>query len=205
MGPLWLREVADGPGLADRALTVARERALAGVLPFLLGHVAVDRAARDRWPEAEAGFHEAIAISRESGQDAELAVALARLAWLEARKGKEEGCRAHATEALELSSRLGFWPCQVWCLAALGDLEFGLGRLEAARSCYEQQLAVLRERGIDDVDLSPAPELVEVYLRTGRAEQAAATAAAFAKDAAVKRLPWVAARGAGSWPCRSRR
>ena len=196
MGPLWLRDAVDGAGLADRALAVARERGVAGTLPFLLCHVAADRAASNRWAEAAAGFHEAIAVARESDQGAELAIALARLAWLEAREGKEEACRAHAGEALQLSSQFGLGPCQVWALAALGDLELGLGRAETARSRYGQQLAALRERGIHDVDLSPAPELVEVYLRTGRGQQAAETAESFARDAAAKQLPWAMARAA---------
>nr|WP_238356842.1 helix-turn-helix transcriptional regulator [Kribbella italica] len=47
-----------------------------------------------------------------------------------------------------------------------------------------------------DPDLSPAPELVEVYLRLGRPEDAAVTARAFAERAARKGLPWSLARAA---------
>ena len=68
------------------------------MLPWVLLHVAIDRGTSDRWAEAEAAFYEAIDLARESGQDAELAMSLARLAWLEAREGKEDRCRAHATK-----------------------------------------------------------------------------------------------------------
>jgi DNA-binding CsgD family transcriptional regulator len=123
-----------------------------------------------------------------------LAMSLARLAWLEAREGKEDRCRAHATEALELGRRLGLGPPEVWALHALGDLELGRGRPEEALLRYEEQLAALQTRGIKDVDLSPAPELVEAYLRTGRADTAAGAAEAFGREAAVKGSPWALAR-----------
>ena len=55
------------------------------MLPWVLLHVAIDRGTSDRWAEAEAAFYEAIGLARESGQDAELAMSLARLSWLEAR------------------------------------------------------------------------------------------------------------------------
>jgi DNA-binding CsgD family transcriptional regulator len=196
MGPLWLRDAPEGPALVDRALALARRRSAAGVLPWVLLHVAIDRATRDRWAEAEAAFYEAVDLGRESGQDAELAISLARLAWLEAREGKEEPCRAHATEALALSSRLGLGLSEVWALTALGDLEFGRGRPKEAMLRYEEQFAALQVRGINDVDLWPAPELVEAYLRIGRADAAAETAEAFGREAAVKGSPWALARAA---------
>jgi DNA-binding CsgD family transcriptional regulator len=198
MAPLWLREAAEGAALVDRALAVARSRSAAGVLPWVLVHVAIDRGTSDRWAEAEAAFYEAIDLARESGQYAELAISLARLAWLEAREGKEDRCRAHSTEALALSRRLGLGPPEVWALNALGDLEFGRGRPEEALFHYEEQLAVLQTRGISDVDLSPAPELVEAYRRVGRPDAAAKTADVFGREAAVKGSPWALARAARS-------
>ena len=194
MGPLWLREASGGRSLLARALSVARERSIVGVMPFLLSHVAVDLAAGERWGEAEATFYEAIDLARESGQDAELAISLSRLALLEARMGEEKGCRSHATESIGLSGRLGLGLNEVWALAALGDLEFGLGRFDAAQASYEQQLAAIRAQHIADVDLSPVPELVEVYLRTGRSEQAREVAESYWHDAVAKGLPWARAR-----------
>jgi DNA-binding CsgD family transcriptional regulator len=196
MGPLWLREAASGRALVDRALAIARSRSAVGVLPCLLTHVALDRATSDRWVEAQALFHEAILLARESGQHSELAIALARLSWMEARRGREEDCRAHAAEALELSQTLGLGPCEIWALSALGDLELGLSRPEAALVCLEEQQGALLRRGINDVDLSPGPELVEVYLRIGRVQQAVEAAAAFGRDAEVKGQPWAMARAA---------
>jgi len=92
MGPLWLREAYAGRALLQRAVEVARRRAAVGVLPHLLTHVSIDQATTERWAEAEAGFHEVIALARETRQRTDLALALARLAWLEARKGREQQC-----------------------------------------------------------------------------------------------------------------
>ena len=196
MGPLWLREVNIGRALADRALAVARRKSAVGVLPFVLTHVALQQAATDRWAEAQAGFYEAIALARETGQRTELSASLARLAWLEARQGRSEQSRLHAAEALSLSRDMGLGVCEVWTIAALGDLELGLGRPEAALAYFEEQQAVLALRGIADVDLSPAPELVEIYLRLGRNQEAAETAEEFERDASTKAQPWALARAA---------
>jgi DNA-binding CsgD family transcriptional regulator len=196
MGSPWLREGRVGRALADRALAAARRQSVVGVLPFVLNHVAIDQAATDRWAEAQAGFHEAIALARETDQRTDLTVALARLAWLEARQGRSEDSRQHANEALDLSRQLGLGLCEVWAIAALGDLEFGVGRSEPALARFEEQQAMLNSRGIRDVDLSPAPELVELYVRLGRDQEASDTARAFAADANAKGQPWALARAA---------
>jgi DNA-binding CsgD family transcriptional regulator len=194
MGPLWLRDVHSGRRLLERARTIARDQSAVGVLPFLLNHVVLDQATTDRWPAAQAGFLQLIDLARETGQLTDLAAALVRLGWLEARQGRSEPSRRHTTEGLELSRRLGLGVCEVWALAALGDLELGLGRPEPALAHFEEQRAVLRARGIGDVDLAPAPELVELYVRSGRTQEAREAAAAYARDAEAKGQPWALAR-----------
>jgi len=196
MGPLWLREVNIGRALAGRALAVARRKSAVGVLPFVLTHVALDQAATDRWAEAQAGFREAIDLARETGQRTELAASLARLAWLEARQGRSQQSLLHATEALTLARELGLGVCEIWAIAALGDLELGLGHPEAALGHFEEQRAVLRARSIRDVDLLPGPELVEIYLRLGRGQEAAEAAEEFEREASAKAQPWALARAA---------
>jgi DNA-binding CsgD family transcriptional regulator len=196
MGSPWLREGKVGRALAERALASARRQSAVGVLPFVLNHVAIDQAATDRWAEAQAGFHEAISLARETDQRTDLTVALARLAWLEARQGKSEQSRLHAEEALDLSHELGLGLCRVWATAALGDLELGLGHPEQALARFEEQQTLLNVLGIRDVDLSPAPELVELYIRVGRSQEGADLAKVFADDANTKGQPWALARAA---------
>jgi DNA-binding CsgD family transcriptional regulator len=81
-------------------------------------------------------------------------------------------------------------------LAALGDLELGLGHLEAAVARFEAEDEALRRSGIDDVDLSRAPELVDLHLRLQHPERAAAFAATFDAQAVAKGQPWALARAA---------
>ena len=95
-----------------------------------------------------------------------------------------------------MSRTLGLGICEAWAIAALGDLELALSRPEAALAQFEQLRAVLRARDIRDVDMSPAPELVETYLRLGRGEDAAAAAAEFDREARAKAQPWALARSA---------
>ena len=105
----------------------------------------VERA--DRWSEAEAAFYAAIDLARRADRRPEVTMSLARLAWLEARQGKQDRCRAHAAEALELSRRLGLATSEVWALNALGDLELGQGRPEEALIRYEEQVAAVTSAG----------------------------------------------------------
>lgn len=194
-GPLWLREIAGGP-LVERALSAARERGAAGILPFVLWPVALHRASTDRWDEAAALFHEAIDRARDSEQRAELTLALARLAGLEARTGQGPTCRQHANEALSLSSELGLVFGEVWALAALGDLALSEGRPDEAMPWYERQCEALRTRHISDPDMSPVPEMVESLLRLGKRSEAASLAGEFVTQAENKGLPWSLARAA---------
>jgi len=196
LGPLWLREAGVGRGLVDSAFEEARRQGAVGVLPVLLHHRARDQATTDRWAAAEASYDEAIRLARETGQRTELASALAGLAWLEARQGREDACRQHAAQAAALCAELGMGLYEIWTIQALGDLELGLGRPDASAVHHEAQAAALRSRGIADVDLSPAPELVDAYLRLGRGGEAAALATGFVAAAEAKGQPWALARAA---------
>jgi DNA-binding CsgD family transcriptional regulator len=193
-GPLWLREVDSSRTLIDRTVARARSEAAVGVLPALLQHLARDQATSDRWQSAATSYDEAIRLGRETGQRAELAAALAGIALLDARQGREAECRAHAAEAANLCEELHVALYATWALQALGDLELGLGRPAEAAVHYEAKAERLRAHGIADVDLSPAPELVESYLRLGRADDAAATAGEFVPAAEAKAQPWALAR-----------
>ncbi len=195
-GPLLLRETEVGRRLVDRAFERARAQAALGALPGLLHLLARDQATTDQWAAAETSYDEAIRLARETGQRVELAASLAGLAWLEARWGREAACRMRAAEAIELCDELGIGLYRVWAIQALGDLELGLGRPAAAVEHYQAQADALRSRGIADVDLSPAPELVDAFLRLGRDEDAVAVAVEFVDQATAKGQPWALARAA---------
>jgi len=196
LGPLWLREAEVGRGLIDRAFERARTQAALGALPYLLHLLARDQATTDQWAAAETSYDEAVRLGRETGQRVEVAAALAGLAWLEARQGREATCREHAAEATRQCEELGVGLYGVWAIQALGDLELGLGRPAAAIEHYRAQADALRSRGIADVDLSPAPELLDAFLRLGRDDEAARVAVDFVAQATAKGQPWALARAA---------
>jgi DNA-binding CsgD family transcriptional regulator len=196
MGTLWLRESNAGRAFIERATDVARSRAAIGVLPLLLGQVAIDHATTHRWAEAEATFHEAIALSAETHQRTDRAACLARLAWLESRQGKEPDCLDHAHEAIRLADELGLMTCKVWALAALGDLYLGQGKTTEAIDVLNAQRELLAVTGIADVDISPAPELVELHAASGDTETATALADEYQRQARDKGQPWALARAA---------
>jgi DNA-binding CsgD family transcriptional regulator len=187
VGPLFLRETGAGRSLLEDALRTARDKAAVGALPYLLNLIARDQAATDRWAVAEATYFEAIDLARESGQQTGLAFGLAGLAWLQARRGREQECRDCAAEALRLCRELGIRLHEIWAMAALGD---------AARAAvhFEQQQRLLAELAITDADLSPAAELAEAYTRLGRDDEAREVAAAFTAVAQAKGQPWPLAR-----------
>ncbi len=194
--PLFLREARTARESLERALSSARDRGLAGALPILLHQFARDAATTDRWPEARASYHEAVELAHHTGQPGDECVALAGLAWLDAREGREESCRAHAASALALAREHGRGTFETWALAALGDLELALGRPEEAIERLADVTATLERLGIADVDLLPAPELVEALVQCGRSDEAATAAAAYRGHAAAKGQPWALARAA---------
>jgi DNA-binding CsgD family transcriptional regulator len=194
LGPLFLRQAGAGRPLLDHALRTARSRAAVGAVPFVLNLVARDQAATDRWAAAAANYQESIDLARESGQRSGLATALAGLAWVHARRGRDRDCQACATEALSLCQELGMGLYEIWATAALGELELGRGDAGRAAEHFEHQQQLLCDRGITDADLSPAAELTEVYLRLGRGDKAEQAAADYLAAASTKGQPWPLAR-----------
>lgn len=196
IGPLFLRDSSSGRDLIRSAVEDQRARSAVGALPHLLFHIARDQAATDRWAQAESDYTEAAALAAEFGQSTELAMSLAGLAWLEARQGRPEAATRHATEAIDLADRHTVEIARLWAGWALADLALGSGDISAALERYGEVEARLARLGVRDVDLSPAPELVEVLVRSGRADEAEPLRRSYAESAAAKGQPWARARAA---------
>ena len=194
IGPIFLREAGVGRQVLAQALRTARARAAVGSLPFVLNLLARDQATTDRWAVAESTYQEALGLARESDQRTDLGFGLAGLAWLQARRGREEATRALAAEAMQVAEELGARLYEVWAIAALGELELGVGDAARAAERFGDQRRLLRELGITDVDLSPAAELVDAYVRLGRSNDAELVTAQFLTAAEAKGQPWSLAR-----------
>jgi DNA-binding CsgD family transcriptional regulator len=195
-GALWLRDSGAHGSVVTDAIDRMRDQAALGSLPYLLMHVARDAATTDRWDDAEAAYAESIKLARETGQTTDLAVSLAGLACLNARRGDDRACQDNAAAAEQLSRehriRLGAF----WLEFARGDLRAGRGDPAGALGHYERLMAALAETGVADPDQSCAPELVETYIHLRRPEDAWTAARSFSEKAEAKGQPWALARAA---------
>ena len=181
LGPIWLRESGAARRGIDDVLTDARDRAAVGTLPFLLFHAARDDATTDRWVAAEAGFREAVALARETGQRTDLGH-LARGAGLAAgpagpRVGGAD--RGRGAEVACLHSRLHLG--RAWVRYALGDLEAGARQHRGrGRVVPRPGGARGRARASPTPTCRPRAELVECLVRLGEADAAVTEARAYA-------------------------
>ncbi|GAA2837696.1 helix-turn-helix transcriptional regulator [Kribbella solani] len=195
LGALCLRETGARRTLRQQAMLDRPGQVALASLPELLFVVGRDDATTDRWADAEASYDEAIQLARETGQTAVLAMNLAGMAWLSSHQGRAE-CQELAAECLRICTDHEIHLGTVWSLFALGDLELGRGDPASALPQYEHLVDVLAEYRLKDPDLSPAPELVEVYVRMGRVPDAQRVAQEHYELAAAKGQPWSLARAA---------
>ncbi len=113
-----------GPGLAACRASSTLSPALGALaeLEFRLGD----------WPAAHAAAGEALRGARRAAARREILCGLTRLAVIEAGMGRAADCRAHAAEAMRLAAGAADSPMEALAGEALGLLELGLGRLDAA-------------------------------------------------------------------------
>jgi DNA-binding CsgD family transcriptional regulator len=193
--PLYLRDsTGDGRALRDLVEEV-RGQAAVGALPAVLWHVARDQATTSAWAEAEANYSAAVRIAEETGQVTEQVMALAGLAWLESREGREDRCREHAAEVFRILAATHLHMAEAWTRYALGDLELSLGEPARAVSAFRELVGLLELHELADADLAPGAELVDALLRLGEVSEAQEVAAAYGRAARDKGQPWAIARG----------
>ena len=198
LGPLFLRESMTGQRLVRHAVDELREHCALTALPEFLFHTARLAATGDSWESGLSWYAEGAALARESGRSTELAMCLAGLAWLHARRGDVDDCHRHAAESTQLAHTHDLHLGLSWSMFALGDLELALGRPEAALPHFERLQRLLDDRGLADIDLSPAPEMAECLCRTARPTEAAEVTQRYVAAAHAKGQPWAAARAGRS-------
>ena len=112
------------PGSAARRdpSTLARALGVLADLEFRLGD----------WRAAHDAASEALEGARAAALRHEALCGLTRLALIEAGMGRADDCRAHAGEADVLAAELEDRPMEALAGEAIGLLELGLGRLDAA-------------------------------------------------------------------------
>jgi ATP/maltotriose-dependent transcriptional regulator MalT len=151
----------------------AREAGALGALPVSLA-VAADAAYRlGDWALADATSKEALQAAEEVGQRNWAGLALTIRARLAAAQGREQASRRAARGALRIAEAMGLESGRAFAHAAVGFLELGLDRIDAAITEFERVERVVSETGLEEPTLIPwAPDLVEAYVRAGRGEDA---------------------------------
>jgi DNA-binding CsgD family transcriptional regulator len=175
------RARAESVALSDRARDAGALATLGGTLI-----VAADAGYRlGDWELTDAATREAIALAADTGQHVWHGYALTFRARLAAARGDEDESRRAAltargiAESEEISSGLRF------VHGALGFLELSLDRVDPAIAELETVDRLVEGSGLEEPTTVPwAPDLVEAYLRAGRAEDAVRVHAMLARQAA---------------------
>jgi hypothetical protein len=191
---LFLREAEAGRDLLARAHAAARADAPAAALPQVLYYLGRDLATTDRWEAARAHFEEGARLARETNQQGWLAGLLAALTQLDTLEGRSSELEARATEVEELADRYQLELFRAWMVGARALHELAAGQAGAAVDLLTRLRAIHLELGVQDPDIDPAPDLVEVNVRLGNHDIAAVEAHRFEGVARQKGQPFALAR-----------
>ena len=170
----WLDRSREAFAISGRAVDQIRGRGAVGLLPYVLLQQAWHGVRAGLLEEGYAAASEALGLSRELELLLPRMQALLTLTAVTARRGAEAECRAHADEVAALADSAGIPVFRIWRLYSLGVLSLGLGRFDDAAHDLEACAEGLEELGLHSPSFVPRAELVEVHVRAGRPEQAAA-------------------------------
>ncbi len=157
--------------IVNRLLERARVEGALMIVPYALVSKCDCEFVLGNWSAAYAAGTESVRLAEETGQRGEMGHSLAYLARVEAGRGEADECRAHARAAIASSQESGATSISHIAGAALGHLELGLDRTEAAAQQLqrvEDDLKGLRQPTV----LRSAGDLVEAYFRAGHATEA---------------------------------
>jgi DNA-binding CsgD family transcriptional regulator len=178
---IWTERYEHAARLLDHAVEQGRGQA-PGTLPMALAMRAELGYRRSQWSVALADATEAASLAAAFEQVHARGLALACYARILACLGREADCRAAATEAAEMGLRLGGEgsPISAWGSPALGLLELGRGRPDAATPHFEVVATAFARGGVRDPSVVlTGGDLVECLVRTGRRGDAEAALSTF--------------------------
>ncbi len=176
----------------DRAIALARERGMLGLLPHALGLRGNLAIWDGRLPEAGADADEAVRLAADIGAENARALPLTTLAWLKGLRGEEEECRRMVDEVLELATERGLALPAASATWAIAQLELAMGRWEEA---LVRLLALEEMRPGFGHPLLPYMttwDRVEAAVRLGRVDVAERSIARFAVWTEATAPTWTA-------------
>ncbi|MFE5109426.1 ATP-binding protein [Streptomyces sp. NPDC056663] len=181
-----LADHANARDIAAASVAHCRDHGVAGWLPTALHVLAQAELALGRHEEASAHATEGLRLAEYYHLDHRAAHLRAVLATLAAVRGQEEHSRSLANESLAYTRPRDVGRGSADALWALGLLELGLGRAEAA---LERLETARQEAGHPALSLFMLADLVEAAVRASRPEQAKEPARLLAQWAAAAPHP----------------
>jgi ATP/maltotriose-dependent transcriptional regulator MalT len=152
--------------LYDRAISRARALGAVSSLPWMLENRALLEAAGGRTSLAEADAAESLELADVVGASPPL-LALTSLTLCAALRGEEAAARDLGSQTIAGAERHGVRLPVGLVLAALLELELGLGRIDSAMA-RTQEIAEARPAVHPMVSLLTTPSRLEIMLRAGR-------------------------------------
>jgi ATP/maltotriose-dependent transcriptional regulator MalT len=122
------------------------------------------------WPAADGLSAEALRIAGDRGVTFDTASAATTLARIAAARGNEADCRALLDRARKLAPRGSL--TAAYAASAAGLLELSLGRTDAAIRALEPLASARAGKNLSPIVNQWLPELIESYVRAGRASEA---------------------------------
>lgn len=188
---IWAEEYGTAQRMLERIVDMAHRVGALSELAFPLAVLADARFRAGAWADAYAAATEAVRVGTDTGQESALAFALVQLARIEAGRGLERPCRDHVEQALALAEPRGGFSIHFFAAAAIGLLEVGQARFEAAAEAMNWLNVAAATAALREPAVVPwLPDAVEAEARSGRRESAATL---------LGRLDEQAARAAGRW------
>jgi DNA-binding CsgD family transcriptional regulator len=165
---VYCEECERGHAMLADFVDQARRDGIAQVLPLALVGLADGDFHLGRWTPAYAHATQALSLAETTGQVGDRANALARVAHVEAGLGRTTDSRRHGELALAISEDREIGSMVTLAGSALGLLELGLGRFEAAIERLEPTGRFSLERGLELPGVAPwAEDLAEAYIHVG--------------------------------------
>jgi DNA-binding CsgD family transcriptional regulator len=179
--------------LYGRAAARARETGAVAMLPYVLEFLARAEAVDGRYAAAAAHATEGLRLAHETRQQNSVCHLHASLALIAALQGREDECRSHAADALELATARGLGYQAALAQWALARLDLGLGRVEEALVRLAELAAAGPGEGHPFVKLVSTPELVEAAVRVSQPAAAQSALVEFERFARETAPPWMLA------------
>jgi DNA-binding CsgD family transcriptional regulator len=160
----------DGLPYAARAVRIARERALAAILPYALQAQAAHLLGRSRFDLSYAAAEEGRQLALDVGQPWIASLNVAYLSVIDALRGAEDLTRERIAEQQALVAATGRSRVTANVAYAHGVLDLGLGRPSQALERLQVVVSALRPQS-NPVAVAAVPDMVEAAARAQRADE----------------------------------